>query len=153
MNLYRKDDRPKVRINTEKTVGLGSIWGYTGTSFGTWGFSPVYFVKVEAGGKSTISSPIMCMYKIRNLPLGTHTITGTKSGYETFTDTVKLTERYPDKQVFVHMEPIDKSVNKARIHAYINNEEANCFGNIYGKTVGSFEHASLILPFVKYKLK
>jgi hypothetical protein len=113
MNLYKKDDRSKVNTINDESTCLGSIYGNAGTSYG-WGFSPVGLVKVEAGGKSTISSPIMGFYKIRNLPLGTYTITGTKRGYDTFTDTVKLTERYSDKQVFIHMEPNDKSVNRAK---------------------------------------
>lgn len=97
----------------EEPTCLGSIWGNTGTR-DTWGFSPVFFVKVGAGGKTTYSSPIMGLYRIRNLPLGTYTITGSKRGYDTFTDTVRLTEQHPDKQVFVHMEPNDESVNRAK---------------------------------------
>ena len=98
----------------KEPICLGSIWGNTGTR-DTWGFSPVFFAKVEVGGKTTYSSPIMGLYRIRNLPLGTYTITGSKRGYDTFTDTVRLTEQHPDKQVFVDMEPNDEIVNRAKL--------------------------------------
>ena len=67
----------------------------------------------------------MGLYRIRNLPLGTYTITGSKKGYDTFTDTVRLTEQHPDKQVFVDMEPNDESVNRAKLgisdlHEHVN---------------------------------
>jgi len=122
--------------NYEEPACLGSIYGNTGIGY-IWGFSPVRFVKVSAGGKTTISSPFMGEYRIRGLPLGTYTITGVKKGYETFTDTVTLTENYPDKQVFVDMEPNDESVEKTsdviNIVNTINYEPA-CFGTIIGKT-------------------
>ena len=114
-------DKPHIVINfpmdikhtrntkSEEQECLGSIYGYTGIGY-IWGFSPVRFAKVQAGGKTTISGPIMGEYRIRGLPLGTYTVTGTKKGYDTFTDTVTLTEKHPDKQVFVHLEPNDKSV-------------------------------------------
>ncbi|MCK4995481.1 MAG: carboxypeptidase regulatory-like domain-containing protein [Thermoplasmatales archaeon] len=105
-------DKDKVRsriTSEEQTKVLGSIYGYTGVGY-IWGFSPVRFAKVQAGGKTIISGPIMGEYRIRGLPIGTYTVIGTKKGYDIFTDTVTLTERYPDKQVFVDLEPNDKSV-------------------------------------------
>lgn len=101
----------KIEVD-EESACLGSVYGHTGVGY-IWGFSPVRFAKVQAGIKTTISGSIMGEYKIRGLPLGKYTVTGTKKGYDTFTDTVTLTERYPDKQVFVHLEPNDKIKNKA----------------------------------------
>jgi len=106
-------DNIQSKSTYEEPECLGSIWGNTGELY-IWGFSPVRFVKVEAGGKTTISGPFMGEYRIRNLPLGTYTVTGTKKGYETRTETVKLTEGHPDQQCFIHMEPNDESVNKER---------------------------------------
>ena len=180
-----EDDSIKEK-NVVETTCLGSIYGSAGTSYG-WGFSPVFFAKITARCRATYSSPIMGSYKISNLPLGTYTITGSKKGYDTFTDTITLTEDRPDKQVFIHMEPNDESVNREKtislskntrntnsidlprlsdlvaekisdklektnsetVEQAINNEESTCFGAIFGKTSGSFEHASWILPFVK----
>lgn len=100
----------KNKIKSRTTIGesecLGSIYGNTGTSH-DWVFSSVFFARVEAGGKTTISSPIMGYYKINNLPFCTYKITGSKKGYDTFTDTVTLTENRPNKQVFIHLEPND----------------------------------------------
>jgi len=98
----------------EEPTCLGSIYGHTGIS-DTWGFSPIRIAKVETGGKTIISGPIMGEYRIRGLPLGKYIVTGSKKGYDTFTDTATLTERYPDKQVFIHLEPNDESVKKANI--------------------------------------
>ena len=123
--MYEKTTR---NTKIEEPACLGSIYGNTGEWY-IWGFSPVGLVKVEAGGKTTISSPIMGFYKIRNLPLGTYTVTGTKKGHDTFTETVKLTEGHPDKQVFVHMEPNDESVNKARTQSYVKTTENNLMNN------------------------
>ena len=148
MNLYKKDDHSKVRTTAEKPACLGSIYGNAGTSHG-WGFSPVFFTKISAGGRTTISLPFNGQYRINNLFLGTYTITGRKIGYDTFTDTVTLTKDRPDKQVFIHMEPNDKSVNKAKTPDEKNIEETKCYGTIFGKTEGSFEHAAWTLPFVK----
>lgn len=149
-SLYEKETS---RTTIDEPTDLGSIWGNTGTSSGTWGFSPVGLVKVEAGGKITTSSPIMGFHKIRNLPLGTYTVTGIKKGYDTFTETVKLTERHPDKQVFIHMEPNDENVkekiNINTIKLTISNKELPLTGFIFGKTSELFEHAAWALPFVK----
>jgi len=111
-DLKEDEDDSINEKNVVETTCLGSIYGSAGTSYG-WGFSPVFFAKITAGGRATYSSPIMGSYKISNLPLGTYTITGSKKGYDTFTDTITLTEDRPDKQVFVHLEPNDESVNKA----------------------------------------
>ena len=108
---YEKDDSKTRAINQNLSYG-GTIWGYTGDHFDTWGSSPVPFASVD-GGKTTYSSPIIGMYRTKNLPLGTYTIIGSKKGYTTFTDNVTLTVKRPDKQVFIHMEPNDESVNKA----------------------------------------
>jgi len=111
-DLQEKEDDSIKEKNIEETKCLGSIYGNAGTSYG-WGFNPVFFAKITAGYRTTYSSPIMGLYRINNLPLGTYTITGSKKGYDTFTDTVTLTEDRPDKQVFIHLEPNDESVNKA----------------------------------------
>jgi len=131
--------KSKITENTNEPACLGSIWGNTGIS-DTWGFITVGLVKVKAGIKTTYSSPIMGSYKIRNLPLGTYTVTGTKKGYDTFTKTVKLTEGYPDKQVFVHMEPNDESLNKEKIanEKIVENDDSIGYGRVSGmvNTVG-----------------
>jgi len=141
---------------SEEPARLGSIWGNTGEKFDTWGFSPVGLVKVEAGGKTTYSSPILGCYKIRNLPVGTYTVTGTKRGYDTFTDTVKLTEERPDKQVFIHMEPNDESVNRAKpgisnlITEKISESLAKAgFGIVLGSTMWQKNWGMGDLPYVK----
>ena len=95
---------------SEEPVSFGSIYGNAGTLH-IWGFSPVRFAIITAGGKTTMSGPFMGEYKITGLPLGTHTITGRKIGYNTFTCLVTLTENYPDKQVFIDLQPNDKSIN------------------------------------------
>lgn len=114
--------------NDEKqTKVLGSIYGHTGTGY-IWGFSPVRFAKVQAGGKTTISGPIMGEYKIRGLPLGTYTVTGSKKGYETYTTTVTLTEQRPDKQAFIDLQPTDESVKTTDLDLFN-------FGIIHGDTM------------------
>ncbi len=133
-SLYEKENSKTKSLDT--TV-FRNIWGNTGTSSDTWGFSPVGLVKVEAGEKSTTSSPIMGFFKIKNLPLGTCKITGTKKGHDTFTETVKPTEKHPDKQVFIHIEPNDENVNRVKTKIVKNNDitnEQTCFGTIVGKT-------------------
>lgn len=117
--------------NNEEPACLGSIYGHTGEGY-IWGFSPVRFAKVQAGGRTTISGPIMGEYKIRGLPLGTYTVTGSKPGYITYITTVTLTERYPDKQVFIDLQPNEDSVNKAITQ--VKNEETEYVGKIYGYT-------------------
>jgi len=101
-------DKNKIKSCTDAddSACLGSIYGNTGPSH-DWSFEPVFFAKVDAGGKTVISSPIMGQYRLNNLPLGTYTIKGSKKGYDAFTDTVTLTEYHPDKQVFVYLEPND----------------------------------------------
>jgi hypothetical protein len=108
--IIKDKDDAKNYVNTERSVCLGSIYGHTGEGY-IWGFSPVRFVKVQAGCRTTISGPLMGGYRIQGLPLGTYTVTGSKIGYETYTTTVTLTERYPDKQVFIDLTPNDESVN------------------------------------------
>ena len=138
--LYEKEVRSKT---TEEKECLGSIWGNTGIGY-IWGFSPVRFVKVEAGGKSTISGPFMGEYRIRNLPLGTYTVTGTKKGYETFTDTVTLSEKHHDKQVFVNLQPIDVDVKKRKTISLIKN-----INNIELPKITNFEDEKLSIELEK----
>lgn len=127
----------QINMNEEQTC-LGSIYGNTGESY-IWGFSPVGLVKVEAGGKSTISSPIMGFYRIRNLPFGTYTVTGTKIGYDTRTETVKLSEEHPDQQCFIHMEPNDEDLCQSTQEEIATLEQTGNYGSIYGMvTTGGF---------------
>lgn len=124
---------PVINANTikksesiEETTCLGSIYGNTGELY-IWGFSPVRFAKVTAGGRTTISGPIMGEYKIRGLPLGTYTVTGSKKGYETYSTTVILTEQHPDKQVFIDLQPTEET--------NYNNCDSINFGIVFGSTM------------------
>ena len=124
INVDKNKDDVKSYTPAEKPASLGSIYGNAGELY-IWGFSPVRFAKITAGRKTTISGPLMGEYKIRGLPLGAYTITGSKKGYDTFTDTVTLTENNPDKQVFIDLRPNDKSVN-AEVTQIKNVEEPAC---------------------------
>lgn len=101
------------QIEEEQTC-FGTIYGNTGTSLG-WGFTPVFFAKVNVGCRTTYSSHILGYYKICGLPLGTYTITGSKRGYDTFTDTVTLTENDPREQIFINLEPNGDSLEKTNL--------------------------------------
>ena len=136
----------KIQISIENFNGeqasLGSIYGHTGISY-IWGFSPVRFAKVEAGDKTTISGPFMGEYKIRGLPLGNYTVTGSKKGYITYTTTVTLTEDRPDKQAFIDLQPTETTSTEKNEYSdilFFNNEKIDPFkslkfGLIYGNTV------------------
>lgn len=129
-------------LDEKQTKLLGSIYGHTGIGY-IWGFSPVRFAKVQAGGKTTISGPIMGEYRIRGLPLGTYTVTGSKKGYETYTTTVTLTEQRPDKQAFINLQPTETTSTEQITNSNIsltNNEKINPsknlkFGLIHGDTM------------------
>jgi len=121
-----KDINPKSRTTYKETEFLGSIYGNTGTCLG-WGFTPVPFAKVEAGGKTTISLPIMGRFRINNLPFGTYTITGSKIGYDTFNDIIILTQNNPDKQVFIDLQPNDKGINEKLNQNKLILHTINCF--------------------------
>lgn len=105
-----ENNKMKSNIDSDKSVCFGSIYGNTGNCH-DWSFEPVGFAKLQAGGKTVISSPFMGLYRINNLPAGTYKIKGSKKGYDAFFYSVTLTEDQPDKQVFVHLEPNDISLN------------------------------------------
>jgi len=123
----------KTSESKEETTCLGCIYGHTGISH-IWGFSPVRFAIVTAGCRITISGPIMGEYKIKGLPLGKLTVTGSKRGYKTYTTTVTLTEEYPKKQVFIDLQPVDDDKTSNKNTEKTNNNPFN-FGIIIGATM------------------
>jgi len=127
----------KIEVGEEPAC-LGSIYGHTGEGF-IWGFAPVSFAKVQAGCKTTISGPILGKHKIRGLPLGTYTVTGSKPGYITYTTTVTLTKENPVENIRFDLDDNGDKTEKTTEKNTINNN-----GKISGdvKTPGF----SLLVP-------
>lgn len=118
----------------EDPTCLGSIYGNTGILY-IWGFSPVRFAKVTAGDKTTISGPIMGEYKICGLPLDTYTVIGSKKGYKSYTTTVTLTERHPNKQVFIDLQPNNVNLGNPEVETTFNDYDPLNFGILFGSTL------------------
>jgi hypothetical protein len=79
----------KTDITEDSSYG-GTIYGYTGDHFDTWGSTPVPLALVDAGIKKTISGYPMGYYRITGLPFDQEiTITASKKGYHS--DTLKHT--------------------------------------------------------------
>jgi len=93
--IGKDSTKSKILNSMDKSCG-GTIYGYTGDHFDTWGSTPVPLTLIDAEVKKTISGFPMGSYKISGLPFNQEiTITASKPGYKS--DTIKhtFTELHP----------------------------------------------------------
>ena len=134
-------------LDNEKSSCGGTIYGYTGDHFDTWGSTPVPLALVDAGVKKTISGFPMGSYRLTDLPLNQELIvTASKSGYKSDTLKVTLTELKPSYYYcFDLKEKEDDSV--------LIKEKTSCVGTVTGQVVwvtGGYSGA--VIPFASVKL-
>lgn len=119
-------------VDKESTCG-GTIYGYTGEHFDTWGSTPVPFALVDAGIKKTISAYPMGHYRITGLPFDQEiTITASKKGYDSDTLKHTFTELKPTYYYCFDLQEKEDDSVKEKVPS--NND----IGRIYGYTVSSF---------------
>jgi hypothetical protein len=121
----------------------GTIYGYTGEHFDTWGSSPVPFALVDAGIKKTISAFPMGYYRITGLPLNQEiTITASKKGYHSDTLKHTFTELRPTYYYCFDLQEDEDDIRfkeKSNFHKEtLISKKGNNNGRIYGYTVSSF---------------
>lgn len=135
-------------LNKEDQAFLGSIYRNTGVLY-IWDISPVRFTKITADGKITISDHIMGEYKKHGLLFGWNAVIVSKKGYNTFTTTVTLTKRYPDKQLFIDIKPNNINVDSPKLETNLNDYDPFNFGIVFGSTIWAKGWACGTLRFAR----
>ncbi|MBU1940993.1 MAG: carboxypeptidase-like regulatory domain-containing protein [Candidatus Thermoplasmatota archaeon] len=74
---------------------LGNIRGFVYIENGKWPMTPIPFVTIQAGSRTTMTG-MFGYYAIIGLPLGTFEVTVSKPGYAKQSKTVTLTQENPD---------------------------------------------------------